>query len=323
MLDWTAELLGLPSGWHGHIEDTASTSTLAAIIAARATTGRDLIVCSDQAHSAADKAARMLDMRLRKVPSDDEFRLRPGGARRSRDAAVVVATVGTTATASVDPVPAIADACERDGAWLHVDAAYAGSAMVCPEHRWAFDGVRARRLARGQRPQVDAHPGRLLAAVDAATGRLPPRLQRRPGVPAHPFRGGRVLAERVRPGARSAVSGAEAVGSAAVLWTQSGLQSHIRSGIALAERFERWVVDEPGWELCAPRRFSLVCFRLEGDDERNRKLLERVNAGGEMFISHAVLNGRYVLRLAIGAMSTTEADVELAWDVLRREAAAL
>jgi aromatic-L-amino-acid/L-tryptophan decarboxylase len=102
-----------------------------------------------------------------------------------------------------------------------------------------------------------------------------------------------------------------------------GLQSYIRSGIELAERFERWVVDEPGWELAAPRRFSLVCFRLEGDDDRNRKLLERVNAGGEIFISQAVLNGRYVLRLAIGALRTTESDVQRAWDVLRREAATL
>jgi aromatic-L-amino-acid decarboxylase len=102
-----------------------------------------------------------------------------------------------------------------------------------------------------------------------------------------------------------------------------GLQSYIRSGIELASCFERWIADEPGWELCAPRQFSLVCFRLQGDDDRNRRLLERVNAGGEMFISQAVLKGRYVLRLAVGALRTTEADMQLAWDVLRREAAAL
>ena len=77
------------------------------------------------------------------------------------------------------------------------------------------------------------------------------------------------------------------------------------------------MADEPGWEVCAPRHFSLVCFRLEGDDARSQELLARVNAAGEIFISHAVLGGRYVLRLAIGQMSTTEADVRLAWDVLR------
>jgi aromatic-L-amino-acid decarboxylase len=102
-----------------------------------------------------------------------------------------------------------------------------------------------------------------------------------------------------------------------------GLQEHIRRGVALAELFEGWVAEEPGWEVCAPRHFSLVCFRLEGDDARSRELLARVNAGGEIFISHAVLDGRYVLRLAIGQMSTTEADVRLAWDVLRREARGL
>ena len=101
---------------------------------------------------------------------------------------------------------------------------------------------------------------------------------------------------------------------------RNGLQEHIRSGVALAEQFERWVAEEPGWELCAPRHFSLVCFRLEGDDERSRTLLERVNASGEIFISHAALDGRYVLRLAIGQQRTRLADVRQAWDVLRREA---
>jgi aromatic-L-amino-acid decarboxylase len=101
---------------------------------------------------------------------------------------------------------------------------------------------------------------------------------------------------------------------------RQGLQAHIRSGVALAEMFERWVTDAPGWEVCAPRHFSLVCFRLEGDDDRNRALLERVNAGGEIFISHAVLNGSYGLRLAVGQMSTGEEDVRRAWDVLQREA---
>src|SRR5262249_1746341 len=138
--DWVAQLLGLPEGWHGHIEDTASTSTLAALIAARHMTGRNVVVCSEHAHSAADKAARMLGMELRKAPADDEFRMIPD-ALPLDDVAAVVATVGTTSTSSVDPAAAIADRCAAAGAWLHVDAAYAGSAMVCPELRWAFEGV--------------------------------------------------------------------------------------------------------------------------------------------------------------------------------------
>jgi aromatic-L-amino-acid decarboxylase len=98
---------------------------------------------------------------------------------------------------------------------------------------------------------------------------------------------------------------------------REGLQARIREAIRLAELFESWVRDEPGWELCAPRPFSLVCFRREGSDEENEALLERVNASGEIFISHTRLNGRYVLRLAIGNERTTEDDVHRAWDVLR------
>src|SRR2546423_8974309 len=139
-LDWAAQLLGLPDGWHGHIEDTASTSTLAALAAAREASGGKAIVCSEHAHSVVDKAAKLLGLELRKIPADEEFRLR-ADALDLTDAAAVVATVGTTSTASVDPVSALADACAAAGVWLHVDAAYAGSAWVCPEFRWSQAGV--------------------------------------------------------------------------------------------------------------------------------------------------------------------------------------
>jgi aromatic-L-amino-acid decarboxylase len=139
-LRWTAQLLGLPPSWHGHIEDSASISTLAALFAARETTGRNVVVASEEAHSSVERAARILAMELRKVPADDEFRLDPSRLDAA-GAAAIVATVGSTSTASVDPVPALADAARATGAWLHVDAAYAGSAMVCAEHRWAFEGV--------------------------------------------------------------------------------------------------------------------------------------------------------------------------------------
>ncbi len=322
VLDWTAELLGIPGGWHGHIEDTASISTLTAIIAAREATGRDLVVTSEQAHSAAEKAVRMLGMRLRKVPCDSVFRMLPEELGDLSDAAAVVATVGTTATTSVDPVPAIADACARAGTWLHVDAAYAGAAMVCPEHRWAFAGVdRADSLV------VNAHKW-MLTPFDCSL-----LWTRRPDDFRRAFS---LIPEFLRtPDAEDALSLSEygpALGRrfrALKLWAvlrcygRNGLQAQIHSGIELASLFERWVAAEQGWELCAPRPFSVVCFRLQGDDERNRALLERVNASGEMFISHAVLNGRYVLRLAVGQMRTTEADIARAWEVLRREAAVL
>jgi aromatic-L-amino-acid decarboxylase len=316
VLDWTAQLLGLPPGWHGHIEDTASTSTLAALIAARANTGRDLVVCSEQAHSSVEKAARMLAMRLRKVPTDAEFRLRPDQLGDLSEAAVVVATVGTTATTSVDPVPQIAEACASAGAWLHVDAAYAGAAMVCPEHRWAFEGVE-----RADSLVVNAHKWMLTPSDCSLLWTSRP----------DDFRGAfSLIPEYLRtPDAEDALSLSEygpALGRrfrALKLWAvlrcygRSGLQAHIRRGVALAARFEELVKDERRWELCAPRPFSVVCFRRKGSDEENQRILERVNATGEIFISHAVLEGRYVLRLAVGQARTTDEDVHRAWEVLK------
>ncbi|HEY1590787.1 MAG TPA: aminotransferase class V-fold PLP-dependent enzyme [Solirubrobacteraceae bacterium] len=323
VLDWVAQLLGLPAGWHGQIEDSASTSTLAALTAARDASGRKEIVCSEQTHSSVDKAAGMLGMRLRKVPVDREFAMRADALGDLSDAAAVVATVGTTASAAVDPVAAVADACEQGGAWLHIDAAYAGSAMVCPEHRWAFDGVE-----RADSVVVNAHKW-MLVPNDCSLlwSRRPEDLRRAFALVPEILR---------TPSAEDALSLSEygpALGRrfrALKLWAvlrcygREGLQAHIRSGVELAATFERWVAGEPGWELCAPRHFSLVCFRFAGDDdERNRRLLARVNAGGEIFISSCVLGGRYVLRLAVGQIRTTEEDVRIAWDVLRREASKL
>ncbi len=322
VLDWVADLLGLPAGWHGHIEDTASTSTLAALIAAREATGRDTVVCSEQAHSSVGKGARMLGMRLQTVPCDEQFRLRPGELGDLGGAAAVVATVGTTASTSVDPVPAIADACAAAGTWLHVDAAYAGAAMVSPENRWAFAGV-----DRADSVVVNAHKW-MLTPMDCSLlwSRRPEDLRRAFSA----------IPEYLRtPDAEDALSLSEygpALGRrfrALKLWAvlrchgREGLQRHIRSGIELAAAFAEWVEDEPGWELCAPRLFSVVCFRAPGDDGRNRKLLEEVNRSGEIFLSHAVLDGRYVLRLAVGQMSTQLDDVRRAWEVLRREESGL
>jgi aromatic-L-amino-acid decarboxylase len=322
VLEWTAKLLGLPDRWHGHIEDTASTAQLATIIAARGATGRDEIVCSEHTHSAVDKAARMLGMGLRKVPTDGQFRLRTDQLGDLSSAAVVVATVGTTACASVDPVPEIADACAAAGTWLHVDAAYAGTAMVCPEFRWAFAGV-----DRADSVVVNAHKW-MLTPMDCSL-----LWSKRPQDLRAAFS---LVPEFLRtPDNEDALSLSEygpALGRrfrALKLWAvlrchgASGLRAHVRSGVQLAQQFAQWVRDEPGWDVSAPVHFSLVCFRAPGDDDVNRALLERVNASGEMFISHAALDGRYVLRLAIGQLTTTEADVRQAWDVLRREAAAV
>jgi aromatic-L-amino-acid/L-tryptophan decarboxylase len=317
VLAWLAQLMGLPEEWHGHLEEGASLAILAALAAARqAKPGARVVVSSEHAHSSVDKACRVLELELRKTPVDDEFRLRPD-ALDLTDACAVVATVGTTSTTSVDPIGSIADACERAGVWLHVDAAYAGGATICPEHRWAFDAIeRVDSLVVNPHKWLFTPQGcsalwtRRPAAFRDAFGLVPEYLRTPDEVVSfseyspelgRPFRALKLWAVISAYGAE-------------------GLRARIREAVRLAETFERWVDEEPGWALCAPRRFSVVCFRREASDEENEALLERVNAGGELFISHTRLNGRYVLRLAVGNERTTEDDVHRAWDVLRAEA---
>ncbi len=316
VVDWVRQLLGLPEGWHGHIEDTASTSTLAALIAARHVTGRNVVVSSEHAHSSVDKAVRMLGMELRKQPADAQLAMSLDGLGLD-DVAAVVATVGTTSFASVDPVRALAERAHDAGAWLHVDAAYAGSAWICEEERWSSDGV---ELADSL--VVNPHKW-LMVPMDCSllwTSRpddfrsafsLVPEYLRTPEDAYALSEYGPALGRRFRSLKLWAVlrcHGAEA------------LRSIQREHIRLAQLFASWVEAEAGWELVAPQRFSLVAFRLDRSDEANETLLERVNASGEIFISHTKLDGRYVLRLAIGNARTTEDDVRRAWDVLRREA---
>ena len=319
-LDWLAQLLGLPPGLHGHIEDTASTSTLVALAAARASSpDRRVVVCSEQAHSSVAKAAKLLELELRTVPVDDAFRLRPELLDLD-GACAAVATIGTTSSTSVDPVPEIADRCRDAGVWLHVDAAYAGAAAVCPELRDRFAG-----WERADSVVVNPHKW-LGVPMDCST-----LWTSRPDA----FRDAFSLVPeylRVSEEVASLSEYSQVLGRrfrALKLWTvlrcygRSGLQERIREHVRLAELFEGWVRDEPGWEVLAPRPFSVVCFRRDGSDADNERLLERVNASGELFMSHTRLGGRYVLRLALGSFRTSEEDVRLAWDVLRREAAAL
>jgi aromatic-L-amino-acid/L-tryptophan decarboxylase len=317
-LDWLRQLLGLPDGFHGHIEDSASVGTLAALAAARgAAPGRRVVVASEHAHSSIDKAARILELELRKVRVDNEFALRPE-LLELEDACAVVATIGTTSAASIDPVPATADACEAAGTWLHVDAAYAGSAAVCEELRPLFAG-----WERADSVVVNPHKW-LSTPMDCSalwTRRVDAFRDAFSLVPEYL----RVSEEVVSLNEVSVPLGRRF--RALKLWFvlrslgRQGLQAMIREHVRLAAEFEDWVENEPGWKLSAPRRFSLVCFRKEGTDEENESLLDRVNASGEVFLSHTRLDGRYVIRLAIGSARTTEDDVRLAWDVLRREAA--
>ncbi|HYY75904.1 MAG TPA: aminotransferase class V-fold PLP-dependent enzyme [Gaiellaceae bacterium] len=316
-LDWLRQLLGLPEGLHGHIEDTASTSTLAALAAARHLRPGGAVLCSEQAHSSVDKAARLLGLPLRKVAADAEFRLHPDAlAAEIEDASAVVATVGTTSTTSVDPVPEIAALCAEAGAWLHVDAAYAGSAAVCPELRWALAGCE-----RADSLVVNPHKW-LFTPVDCSC-----LYTRRPEVLRDAFS---LVPEYLRTrdeDVTNLMDYGPALGRrfrALKLWAvlrcygREGLQALIREHVRLARLFASWLEEEPGWEIAAPHPFSVVCFRRKGSDEENETLLERANASGEVFLSHTRLDGRYVLRLAVGNMRTTEVDVRRAWELLQR-----
>jgi len=317
-LDWLRQLLGLPEPLHGHLEDTASSGLITALAAARAAApDRRVVVCSEHTHSSTTKAARLLELDVRVTPADDAYAMRPdlldlGGA------CAVVATIGTTSSAAVDPVAAIADRAAEAGAWLHVDAAYAGAAAVCPELRHNFVG-----WERADSIGVNPHKW-LFTPFDCSVF-----LCRRPDILRQVFS---LVPEyqRVTEDVVSLSEYSSPLGRrfrALKLWAtlrcfgREGLQSIIREHIRLAGLFERWVEGEPGWELCAPRHFSLVCFRKTGSDEENEGIMRRVNDSGEIFLSQTKLDGRLVLRLAIGNARTSEADVALAWDVLRREAA--
>jgi aromatic-L-amino-acid decarboxylase len=255
----------------------------------------------------------MLGMTLRKVQVDDELAMR--AAVDLADAAAVVATVGTTSFASVDPVRALAERARAAGAWLHVDAAYAGSSWICGEERWSQDGV---ELADSL--VVNPHKW-LLVPIDCSllwTSRPEDFRQAFSLVPEY---------LRTSEDVYSLSDYGPALGRrfrSLKLWAvlrcygAEGLRAIQREHIRLAALFAQLVEDDPAWELVAPQRFSLVVFRRKGSDASNEEILERANRSGEIFLSHTKLEGRYVLRLAIGNARTTEDDVRRAWEVLNR-----
>jgi aromatic-L-amino-acid/L-tryptophan decarboxylase len=317
-LDWTRQLLGLPEGLHGHIEDTASTATITALAAARQLVPGGAVLASEQANFSVEKAARLLGLEYRSLPVDAEFRLRPDSvaAELARgDVTAVVPTVGTTGTTSVDPVVPIAKLCAQHGAWLHVDAAYAGSAAVCEEFRWALEGCE-------EADSIVVNPHKwLFTPMDCSC-----LWTRRPDVLLQAFS---ALPDYLRTPEEDVTNLKDygpALGRrfrALKLWAvircygREGLQRLIREHVRLAHLFASWVEDAPGWEVVAPYPFSVVCFRRDGSDEENEALLQRVNATGEIFISGTRLNGGYVLRLAVGNVRTTESDVARAWELLQ------
>jgi aromatic-L-amino-acid decarboxylase len=334
MLRWLLHWFGLPEDWFGMILDTASTATLHAIAAARvaiAPETRDIgapndlvLYTSDQAHSSVEKGAMALGMgrrNVRSIGSDDEFRMRPellwDAIQRDREAGLrpfcVVATVGTTSTTSIDPVPAIADIAQREGLWLHVDAAYAGSAAVVPEFRWILDGCdRADSLV------FNPHKW-LMVPVDCSIFYC-----RHPDVLRHAFS---LVPEilRTSDGGLNMMDYGIPLGRrfrALKLWFvlryygREGLAQIIREQVEMTRELGDRIAADPRFEICAPARFSVICFRQRGTDKANRLLLEAINGSGRFFISSTVTQGRYILRIAVGNMLTSRATLDDLWSRL-------
>jgi len=314
-MSWLADLLGLGEGWHGHIEDTASTSTLAALVTARHRTGHSAVVFSEHAHSSVEKDVRILGMEARKVATDPEFRMLTSAVAEQLergDVAAVVSTAGTTSAASFDPTPEIGELCRARGVWLHVDAAYAGSAWACPEFRGSQAGV---ELADSL--VVNPHKWLLVPSDCSAL------FTRHPGAFREAFT---IVPEYLRTDDEppSLADYGPALGRrfrSLKLWAamrcfgRGGIQEFIRRGVRLAHDFAGWVEADPRWELVHVS-LSLVCFRFNGTDEENLAIVERVNRSGDIFITHTRLADRIVLRLAIGYLHTTAEDVAFAWSTL-------
>ncbi|MGD2217809.1 MAG: pyridoxal-dependent decarboxylase [Gemmatimonadales bacterium] len=353
-LDWLRELLGLPEGFDGVIMDTASVSTLCAIAAARhalsdleirerGMSGRsDLpllrLYTSQQAHSSVEKAALVLGLGkagVRKIPTDDAFRMDAGALESAiaEDRAAghrpfcVTATVGTTSTTSIDPVPAIAEICRSEGLWLHVDAAYAGSAAVIPEYRHVLAGCDAATSI-----VVNPHKW-LFTPIDCSA-----LYTTRPEVLTGAFS---LVPEYLRTAVDGAIRNYMDWGvslgrrfRALKLWMvlrcfgSDGIAVRLKEHIRLAQLLADWIDEHPGFERLAPTPLSVVCFRarpshIQDDEDAlnafNEKLLQRLNAGGAIYLSHTDLNGRYTLRLAIGNVRTEEEHIVRAWELVRAE----
>ena len=356
-LDWLRQMLGLDAGFNGFIYDTASVSSMHAIAAARegvemqirenGMSGRtDLpllrVYASEQAHSSIDKAIITLGLgqrALRKIPTDAEFRMDPKALAEAIDEDkrngflpfCIVATVGTTSTSSIDPIEAIIPIGERHAMWLHVDAAYAGSAAIVPELRHVLDGCE-----RADSVVLNPHKW-LFTPFDLSVlycrhldllGRafsLVPEYLRTPEQ------------EKVRSGSDYGVQLGRRF-RALKLWMiiryfgHEGLAARIREHCRLAKLFASWVAESADWKLMAPLPFALVCFRAsppvagEIDEVREKRLdalneaiMHGVNATGKAFLSHTKLNNKLTLRLSIGNIRTTEKHVKQVWDLLQEQ----
>lgn len=352
MLDWIVEMLGLPDRFlstgagGGVIQDAASSASLCALLAARerATDGRTrhtgvdrrlVAYASEHAHSSIEKAMNVAGLgtdNLRKIPSDECFAMRADALQAAIEAdraagltpCFVTATVGTTSCGSVDPVPRIGEICQRYGLWLHVDAAMAGTAALCPEfrhihagletvdsycfnpHKWMFVNFdcdcffvadrRALTQALSIMPEYLRNPAtESQGVIDYRDWQIP--LGRR-------FRSLKLWFVIRSFGVR-------------------GLQDRVRRHVAIAQQLAGWIADDPDFELAAPAVLNLVCFRHRGGDAVNQRIMDHVNRSGRLFLSHTRLDDRHTLRLCVAQTNTELRHVEQAWSLIREAARAV
>lgn len=348
VLDWLAELLDLPAGFSsqgpggGVIQDSASSATLVALLAARERTTNGAsnrngvrqgtapmaVYTSAHAHSSVEKAVRIIGLGsgfLRTIPSDNEHGMRADLLAERIDADIaaglrptaVVATIGTTSSTAIDPIRAIGEICAERGVWFHVDGALAGTATLVPEMRWLLDG-----LDLADSYVTNPHKW-MLTTFDCSAFWVRDR--------ADLLRALSILPEYLRTEAGE--SGAVIdyrdwqvpLGRrfrALKLWFvirsfgATGLQAMVRRHLELTRRFDTWIDTHPRFERMAPTTVNLVCFRHVDGDDATREVMRRVNESGEAYLTHTVLAGQTVLRVAIGAERTEERHIERLCELL-------
>ncbi|XP_077252755.1 pyridoxal phosphate (PLP)-dependent transferases superfamily protein [Tasmannia lanceolata] len=359
VLDWLAKMLKLPKHFlsvgqgGGVIQGTASEAVLVVLLAARDrvlrsvgknSIGKLTVYASDQAHSALQKACQIAGIhpenyRLLKTDSSTDYALSPNVLYEaiSDDISAgliplfLCATVGTTSSTAVDPLPALGKIAKGYGMWFHVDAAYAGSACICPEYRHYIDG-----LEEADSFNMNAHKW-FLTNFDCSVLWVKDRNALIQSLSTNPE-----FLKNKASEANTVVDYKDwqiplgrrfrslKLWMVLRLYGLENLQSHIRNHIRLAEQFEELVVADPRFEVVVPRTFSLVCFRLlsspddqDNGNRLNHNLLEAVNSSGKIFISHTVLSGKFILRFVVGAPLTEERHVKAAWKVLQDQATIL
>jgi aromatic-L-amino-acid decarboxylase len=346
VLDWLRQMMSLPDNFEGIIYDTASVSTMHAIAAAReranlnvrelGMSGRDdlpllRVYCSEHVHSSIDKSCITLGLgtrSLRKIAVNERFEMRADALADAIDEDVeagfvpicVIPTIGTTSSTSVDPVDAIADICAKHGIWMHVDAAYAGSAAIVPEMQGLFKGwERADSIVTNPHKWLFT-PFDLSVLYCRDLGELKKAFS--------------LVPEYLKTSDESTVKNGMDYGiqlgrrfRALKLWFvmryfgREGLIERIREHCRLARLFASWVEESENFEMLAPVPFALVCFRacpagVEDLDALNEKIMNDINASGEAYLSHTKLDGKFTLRLSVGSIRVEEKHLVKVWEVL-------